>query len=60
MLFVFGGGMLTAGQIGTIRLQAEELRSYAFRNRADAGTLLIPRLASIFHASHMMIFGLVG
>jgi 8-oxo-dGTP pyrophosphatase MutT (NUDIX family) len=44
LLFVFDGGMLTAEQIGAIRLQADELASYAFRDPAEAITLLIPRL----------------
>ena len=44
LLFVFDGGTLTAEQIGAIRLQADELMSHAFRDQADAITLLIPRL----------------
>lgn len=44
LLFVFDGGTLTAEQVGAIRLQADELTSYAFHDPAEAMTLLIPRL----------------
>ncbi len=44
LLLVFDGGTLTAEQLGAIRLQADELASYAFRDPAKAVTLLIPRL----------------
>jgi 8-oxo-dGTP diphosphatase len=44
LLFVFDGGTLTAEQVDAIRLQADELASYAFHDPAEAGTLLIPRL----------------
>jgi 8-oxo-dGTP diphosphatase len=44
LLIIFDGGTLTADQIDGIRLQADELASYAFRNPAEAVTLLIPRL----------------
>lgn len=44
LLFVFDGGMLTAEQLGAIRLQADELASCAFRDPAEALTLLTPRL----------------
>ncbi|MET9226669.1 NUDIX hydrolase [Lentzea sp. NPDC003310] len=43
VLFVFEGGLLTAAD--EIRLQAEELRSYAFVPPLEAGDRLIPRLA---------------
>jgi hypothetical protein len=36
---------LTADQLDEIRLQADELASYAFHNPAEAVTLLIPRLS---------------
>jgi hypothetical protein len=36
---------LTADQLDGIRLQADELASYAFRDPAEAITLLIPRLS---------------
>lgn len=45
LLFVFDGGTLTAGQRDAIRLQADELASYAFHHPAEALTLLIPRLS---------------
>lgn len=45
LLFIFAGGILDADQLGAIRLQADELRSWAFRDLASAGTILIPRLA---------------
>ena len=44
LLLVFDGGTLTAEHIDAIRLQTDELASYAFRDPADAATLLIPRL----------------
>jgi 8-oxo-dGTP diphosphatase len=44
LLFVFDGGTLTPDQLDGIRLQADELASYAFRDPAEAATLLIPRL----------------
>jgi 8-oxo-dGTP pyrophosphatase MutT (NUDIX family) len=45
LLFIFDGGTLTANQLDGIRLQADELASYAFRDPAEAATVLIPRLA---------------
>jgi 8-oxo-dGTP diphosphatase len=44
LLFVFDGGTLTAGQLKGIRLQADELASYALHDPAEVLTLLIPRL----------------
>lgn len=44
LLLVFDGGTLTAEQVNAIRLQADELASYAFRDPIEAITLLIPRL----------------
>lgn len=44
VLFVFDGGTLTVGEIAAIRLQAEELRSYAFMPPEEAFDQLIPRL----------------
>ena len=44
LLFIFDGGTLTAEQIDAIRLQADELASYAFHNLPDTINLLIPRL----------------
>jgi ADP-ribose pyrophosphatase YjhB (NUDIX family) len=44
VLFVFDGGVLTAGEIAAIRLQAEELRSYVFLPPDEAFDQLIPRL----------------
>jgi 8-oxo-dGTP diphosphatase len=44
LLFVFNGGTLTAEKLGAIRLQTDELASYALRDPAEAVTLLIPRL----------------
>jgi 8-oxo-dGTP pyrophosphatase MutT (NUDIX family) len=44
LLLVFNGGTLTPDQLDGIRLQADELASYAFRDPAEAVTLLIPRL----------------
>jgi 8-oxo-dGTP pyrophosphatase MutT (NUDIX family) len=45
LLFIFDGGTLTAEQVDAIRLQAEELASYAFRHLSETVHLLIPRLA---------------
>jgi 8-oxo-dGTP pyrophosphatase MutT (NUDIX family) len=44
LLFIFDGGTLTADQLDRIRLQADELASYRFRDPAKAAALLIPRL----------------
>jgi 8-oxo-dGTP diphosphatase len=44
LLFVFDGGTLTPDQLDGVRLQADELASYAFCDPAEAATLLIPRL----------------
>ena len=44
LLFVFDGGTLTAERISAIRLQADELVFCAFRDPAEAVTVLIPRL----------------
>lgn len=44
LLFIFDGGTLTVAQLEGIRLQADELASYAFRDPTEAVTLLIPRL----------------
>ena len=44
LLFVFDGGTLTAQQLAAIRLQTDELASYAFCDPAEAATLLISRL----------------
>jgi 8-oxo-dGTP diphosphatase len=44
LLLIFDGGTLTADQRHAIRLQADELASYAFRDPAEAITSLIPRL----------------
>jgi len=44
LLLVFDGRTLTADQIAGIRLQADELAFYAFRDPAEALMLLIPRL----------------
>ncbi len=44
LLFVFDGGTLTAEQLSAIQLQTNELASCAFRDPAEALTLLIPRL----------------
>ena len=45
LLFVFDGKTLTADQQAAIRLPPDELVEYAYRELADATTLLIPRLA---------------
>ena len=45
LLLVFDGGTLTAKQITMIRLQTDELRSYAFHDPIETTRLLIPRLA---------------
>ena len=45
LLLIFDGGTLTADQLDGIRLQADELASYALRDPAEAATLLIPRLS---------------
>jgi 8-oxo-dGTP diphosphatase len=44
VLFVFDGGVLTAPEIATIHLQAEELDSYEFLTPEQALDRLIPRL----------------
>ncbi|GAB1513676.1 NUDIX domain-containing protein [Actinophytocola sp. KF-1] len=44
VLFVFDGGTLTADEVAAIRLQAEELKSYAFLPPDEAFHQLIPRL----------------
>ncbi|MGH3783878.1 MAG: NUDIX domain-containing protein [Pseudonocardiaceae bacterium] len=44
LLLIFDGGTLTPNQLDGIRLQADELASYAFRDPAEAATLLIARL----------------
>jgi 8-oxo-dGTP pyrophosphatase MutT (NUDIX family) len=44
LLFIFDGGTLTADQLDGIRLQADELASYAFYDPAEVIALLIPRL----------------
>ena len=44
LLFIFDGGTLTAEHIDAIRLQADELASYAFHNLPETVNLLIPRL----------------
>jgi 8-oxo-dGTP diphosphatase len=44
LLLIFDGGTLTADQIDGIRLQADELASYAFSAPAKVVSLLIPRL----------------
>ena len=44
VLFVFDGGLLTAAAVETIRLQAEELASFAFVAPAEVGEWLPPRL----------------
>ena len=45
LLFIFDGGTLTAEQIDAIRLQADELASYAFHDLPDTVDLLISRLS---------------
>jgi 8-oxo-dGTP diphosphatase len=44
LLLIFDGATLSDGQLDGIRLQADELASYAFRDPAEAITSLIPRL----------------
>jgi 8-oxo-dGTP diphosphatase len=44
LLLVFDGGTLTPDQLDGIRLQADELASYVYRDPAEAAALLIPRL----------------
>jgi len=44
LLLVFDGGTLTGRQRAAIRLQPEELHSYAFHDPVEAVVLLIPRL----------------
>jgi ADP-ribose pyrophosphatase YjhB (NUDIX family) len=45
ILFVFAGGTLAPDQLAAIRLGADELRSYDFRDLSRATDILIPRLA---------------
>jgi hypothetical protein len=44
LLFIFDGGTLTAQRLAAVRLQADELASYAFHDPAEAVAMLIPRL----------------
>lgn len=44
VLFVFDGGLLTPAAVETIRLQAEELASFAFVAPGEVGEWLPPRL----------------
>ena len=44
LLLIFDGGTLTADQLNGIRLQVDELASYAFHDPAETTALLIPRL----------------
>jgi 8-oxo-dGTP pyrophosphatase MutT (NUDIX family) len=44
LLFIFDGGTLTAQQLAAVRLQADELASYAFHDPGEAVAMLIPRL----------------
>jgi ADP-ribose pyrophosphatase YjhB (NUDIX family) len=44
VLFVFDGGLLGAASVARIRLQAEELSSYAFVPPGEIGKWLPPRL----------------
>ena len=44
LLLIFDGGTLTARQRAGVRLQVEELASYAFHDPAQAAELLVPRL----------------
>ncbi|MFF4174185.1 NUDIX domain-containing protein [Streptomyces sp. NPDC001744] len=45
LVTVFDGGRLTPEQVGSIRLQDEELRGYAFVDVESVGELLLPVLA---------------
>jgi 8-oxo-dGTP diphosphatase len=44
LLLVFDGGTLTTEQLAAIRLQTDEIASYAFHNSAETTAMLIPRL----------------
>jgi 8-oxo-dGTP diphosphatase len=44
LLFIFDGGTLTTQQLAAVRLQVDELASYAFHDPAEAVAMLIPRL----------------
>ncbi len=44
ILFVFDGGSLTAHQLAGIRLQADEIAEYAFRDVGALDEFLVPRL----------------
>jgi ADP-ribose pyrophosphatase YjhB (NUDIX family) len=43
--FIFYGGLLSESEIASIRLPADELSAYRFCTRAEALSLLIPKLA---------------
>ena len=45
LLFVFDGGVLTAEQVASISLQAEELAEYGYKAVDEAVGMLVPRLA---------------
>ncbi|MFD6348038.1 NUDIX domain-containing protein [Streptomyces roseolus] len=45
VVMVFDGGRLSPEQVSTIRLQAEELRGYAFVDVGSVGERLVPVLA---------------
>lgn len=45
ILFVFDGGVLHEGELGSLALPPDELESAKFHDSANLGELLIPRLA---------------
>jgi 8-oxo-dGTP diphosphatase len=51
ILFIFEGGILTADDVGRIRLPDAELSEYAFHDTSQISTLLIPRLARRVHSA---------
>lgn len=55
VLFVFDGGVLTPGDVAAIRLQADELASYAFLPPEEAFDLLIPRLERRMRAAALAL-----
>lgn len=51
LLFVFDGGRLEAAQVAAIRLQADEIRSYAYRAPQTLAAVTIERLVRRLHAA---------
>ncbi|RCG31956.1 NUDIX hydrolase [Sphaerisporangium album] len=57
LMFVFDGGVLTAGEAGGIRLQPSELDRFVFAGPEEAEVLLPPELARRVRASLRCLAG---